>query len=212
MGRTGGPAIFAGVYKRRAGPILRREKNFFVSDRPKGSHTEVEIMSDIWMVDKSGREWSAPINIGAVVNTEDVEVQPFYSTDDKLYFNRRDGIYYSQYSDDSFSTPDKLDENIFKGRLSGLCISPDNTVLMVLSNREGGLGSFDLYVSFRKKTGAWSNLVNVGDPVNSRESEANATFSPDGKYIFFSRSGDIYWVSASSPEKLKEKVLLQEKD
>lgn len=188
------------------------EKLFFVSNRPKGSHTEAEMMPDIWMVGKSGGEWSVPINVGAVVNTDDLEVQPFYSTDDKLYFNRRDGIYYSQFSDGRFSIPVKLDEKIFKGRLSGLCISPDNAVLMVHSNMEGGLGSFDLYVSFRHETGAWSNLVNVGDPINSGESEANATFSPDGKYIFFSRSGDIYWVSASSLEKLKEKVLLKEKD
>ncbi|HUU06727.1 MAG TPA: DJ-1/PfpI family protein [Patescibacteria group bacterium] len=178
---------------------------FFVSNRPKDGCSEPEKMPDIWMVNRVEGEWSKPRNAGEPVNTDEVEVQPFYSIDDKLYFCRRDGVYYSQFSGEHFLPPVKLDENTFKGRLSGICISPDNNTLIVHSNMAGGLGGWDLYASFRGKTGEWSSLINIGAPVNSAESEGNATFSPDGKYLFFSRGGDIYWISAKIMDGLRSK-------
>lgn len=181
------------------------KKLFFVSIRPLEGKTEPEKMPDIWMVNRTGERWGNPMNMGPPVNTDDVEVQPFYSVDDKLYFGRRDGIYYSQYENGKYRQPVKLDEEIFRGRLSGICISPDNNILVLHSNNPGGRGGWDLYGSFRKKSGHWSQMVNLGNIVNSSQNEANATFSPDGKYLFFTRGDDIYWVSAKILDDLKPK-------
>ncbi len=181
------------------------QKLFFVSNRPKADSVQPQKMPDIWVSEKTYGGWSAPQNIGMPVNTEGIEVQPFYSTDNKLYFGRKDGIYYSQYSNGQFSDPVKLDDNIFKGRVRGVCISPDNKTLVVHSDMPGGFGNWDLYISFIGKSGNWTQLINMGNTVNTDQSEANATFSPDGKYLFFSRGDDIYWVSAKIIEELRPK-------
>lgn len=106
------------------------------------------------------------------------------------------GIYVSQYAGSVFSEPEKLDEGLFGGQVSGPCVSPDNRALVVHARRDGGFGSWDLYASFRDAAGKWGELINLGKAVNTEAAEAGASFSPDGKYMFYSRDGDIYWVSA----------------
>jgi hypothetical protein len=176
---------------------------FYVSNRPKDGFGEAQRMPDIWMVTRNGPDWGEPKNIGSPVNTDGMEAQPFFSSENRLYFGRMDGIYCSQYSDGKFSEPVKLNDDIFQGRVRGLCISPDNKVLIMHSDKPGGYGGWDLYVSFKDKNGSWLKMVNMGSGINTNLPEANATFSPDGNYIFFSRGDDIYWVSAKTIEELR---------
>lgn len=181
------------------------QKLFFVSNRPKDGSNDPQRMPDIWVSERISNGWGFSKNIGAPVNTDGVEVQPFYSIDNKLYYGRSDGIYYSQYSNEHFSEPVKFDDNIFKGRVRGVCISPDNEILIVHSDMTGGYGRWDLYISFKDQTGRWTKLINMGNSINTEQAEANATFSPDGKYLFFTRGDDIYWVSAKIIEELRPK-------
>jgi hypothetical protein len=87
-------------------------------------------------------------------------------------------------------------------------IAPDENYMIFNSNRPGGVGERDLYVSFRMKDGLWSNPVNIKQ-VNTEKDEWGATVSPDGKYLFFTRSqdreGDIYWIDAKIIEELRLK-------
>jgi|GEM_PF-669043 len=167
---------------------------YFVSNRPEKGSTEVQKMPDIWVVNRTSDSWSVPINLGDPVNTEGLEAQPFFSSDNRLYFGRTDGIYCSEYSDGIFSVPVKLTDSIFQGRVRGICMSPDNEVCILHSDKPGGHGSWDLYCSCKDAHGNWTALINMGDSINTEQSEANATFSPDGKYLFFSRGDDIFWV------------------
>jgi hypothetical protein len=52
------------------------KKLFFVSNRPKQGEAELQKMPDIWMVCRTDSTWNNPINIGAPINTDGVEVQP----------------------------------------------------------------------------------------------------------------------------------------
>ena len=131
------------------------EMLFFVSNRPRNGSGEAQRMPDIWMVKRSGTEWREPQNIGSPINTDGVEAQPFFSSDNRLYFGRMDGIYCSHYSDGTFSEPVKLSDEIFQGRVRGICLSPDNEVLIVHSDRPGGFGGWDLYCSFKDSQGKW---------------------------------------------------------
>lgn len=180
------------------------QKLFFVSNRPEAGSNEIQKMPDIWISERTGKEWSEPVNPGLPVNTDGIEVQPFYSNENYLYFGRGDGIYCSQYANGYFSEPVKLDENIFKGRVRGICVSPDNETLIVHSDKTDGYGKWDLYISFNQ-SGKWTERINMGNKINTEQSEANATFSPDGKYIFFTRGDDIFWVSAKIIEELRPK-------
>jgi hypothetical protein len=67
----------------------------------------------------------------------------------------------------------------------------------------------DLYVSFRKKDGFWTEPENLGEEVNTIGGVA-LTLTSDGKYLLFTGKGnehnsDIYWVSTKTIEKLKSK-------
>jgi len=186
------------------------KKLFFVSNRPRSGQGEGEKFPDIWMVEKVGGQWGEPKDIGEPVNRLDITLFPFLSVEEKLYFGgmaadrSSRGLYVSQYSGGRFGEPEKLDGDIF-GEASSPCVSPDNRTMIVHSSKSGGWGSADLYASFKTATGAWGPLINLGPAVNTEAAEAGASFSPDGQFLFFSRAGDVYWVSAKILEELKPK-------
>jgi len=193
-------------------PCLSPDGNslFFVSNRPLSGKGEGEKLPDIWVVEKTAGRWGEPRNLGEPVNRLDIVVQPFMAADDKLYFGGQKadrsarGIYVSRRVRGVFAEPEILDGTVF-GEASGPCVSPDNRVLIVHARKEGGFGNWDLYASFRDASGNWGALVNLGSAVNTEAAEAGASFSPDGKYIFFTRAGDIYWVSAEVLEGMRPK-------
>lgn len=80
-------------------------------------------------------------------------------------------------------------------------IAADESFIIFESDRPGGFGQQDLYVSFRRDD-EWSTPANLGSAVNTEQIEDEAYVSPDGKYLFFNRRAayttrqhtDIYWV------------------
>jgi hypothetical protein len=180
-------------------------KLFFVSDRPLNNKAEANKTPDLWYVEKVGGAWGEPINLGSPVNGDGVEVQPFMSADHYFYFCRPPGeIYCSMIVDAKMQTPVKLSEAINKGRVSSPCLPPDCTYMIFHSNLAGGHGGYDLYVSFKDESGNWTEAKNM-DNINTPVDEGGPTISPDGKYLFFSRDGNIHWVSTRIIEELRPK-------
>ena len=79
--------------------------------------------------------------------------------------------------------------------------------MIFCSDKPGGMGDADFYISFSTDEGSWSEPVNMGANINSEGAEYIPYVSPDGKYFFFTsdKSGnwDIYWVDAGIIEELK---------
>ena len=68
----------------------------------------------------------------------------------------------------------------------GPAISKDGLSLYFHSNRPGGLGGFDMYVSQRASVDdPWGLPMNLGPPVNTAFDEGNPAFSRDGHSLFF---------------------------
>jgi len=67
-------------------------------------------------------------------------------------------------------------------------LTPDGRTLYFASDRPGGLGGTDIYVSRRTAAG-WSEPVNLGEPVNTPEDDLAPTIAPDLKTLFFSSKG-----------------------
>lgn len=80
-------------------------------------------------------------------------------------------------------------------------VSPDETYLVFASERPGGHGGADLYVTAWKADGTWTTPVNLGPRVNSKFEDYAPMVSPDGRYLFFTSgtpgSDDVYWIAAS---------------
>jgi hypothetical protein len=66
----------------------------------------------------------------------------------------------------------------------GLIVSSGGREIYFYSNRPGGLGGTDLYVSQRTDSG-WSTPKNAGEAINSTADEYDPALSPDGRSIFF---------------------------
>jgi hypothetical protein len=75
---------------------------------------------------------------------------------------------------------------------------PNEAYVVYSSDRPGGCGRNDLYVSFADGQGAWTAPRNLGPTINSSDHDSSPYLSPDHKYLFFAREAstdaDIYWV------------------
>ena len=133
-----------------------------------------------------------------------------YVFDDYL---SNDLIRISSIKDGERLPPEVMGPNVNTGKWTAHpFIAPDESYLIWDSEREGGFGDSDLYISFKQKGGAWSEAINMGSAVNSDKWDAYASVTPDGKYILFNRAldddskeVDIYWVDASIIEELRPK-------
>lgn len=98
-------------------------------------------------------------------------------------------------NDTLWSEPVKLCENI--NRKSGTqgnfapFLAPDEVTMFFSSDRKGGYGSADIYLSQRQDNSwlKWSEPINLGPLVNSDGWESYFSISPDGKHSYFV-SGD----------------------
>ncbi|MCP4171025.1 MAG: hypothetical protein GY758_09675 [Fuerstiella sp.] len=66
----------------------------------------------------------------------------------------------------------------------GAIPSADGRTLFMYSNRAGGTGGFDIYVS-EWRDEEWTSPVNAGRPVNSFADEYDPAISPDGQTLYF---------------------------
>ncbi|WP_218058562.1 TolB family protein [Allomuricauda sp. CP2A] len=127
-------------------------------------------------------------------------------------------IWYSRLIDGKHEEPKRLTHTINNGKSFHPFIAPDESYLIFDSEREGGYGDSDIYISFREQDGSWGNPINLGDKINTQAWEACASVTPDGKYLFFNRTVgpvkyenddyenvDIFWVDAQVIENLKHK-------
>jgi tetratricopeptide (TPR) repeat protein len=66
------------------------------------------------------------------------------------------------------------------------CISADGLSLYFESNRQGGLGGHDLYVTTREtKSDQWGESMNLGPPINTSANEWNPRIPADGLSLYF---------------------------
>jgi Tol biopolymer transport system component len=179
--------------------------------------------------------WSTPVNLGATINSSSGEIGPAISKDGlSLYFNSdRPGgfggqdLWVSQRAsvDAPWGTPRNLGPVVNSGALDAVpSLSRDEHWLFFNSNREGGFGQLDLWVSYRAHKHddfAWEAPVNLGPGVNSESIDAGAGFFENDEggrpLLFFvsTRPGglgnfDIYVVAATAPGSLGPATLVPE--
>ncbi|MEL6973040.1 MAG: hypothetical protein AAFO02_22940, partial [Bacteroidota bacterium] len=83
-------------------------------------------------------------------------------------------------------------------------IDPDESYIIFCSTREEGLGRGDLYISFKNEDGSWTNAINMGAPVNTVHHELCPFVTKDGQYFFYTSDQDIYWVSTTIFDELRD--------
>lgn len=200
--KTPGIASFSGTYSDMEPFLSPGElRLYFASNRPLNTTSADTKDYDLWYVERESRDaqWSAPINLGSPVNSEQNEFYPSLTTSGNLYFTSdrpgsrgKDDIFYSAFKAGEYELPISLGESVnSEGYDFNAFVSADESYLLFTGyNREDGLGSGDLYLSFRNQQGEWSQAKNLGAEINSRQMD----YCPfvDGK------SGVLYFTSRRS--------------
>ena len=98
-------------------------------------------------------------------------------------------IFFTYNKDGLWSKPENLGDAINTTAYeSHPYISPDGSFLVFTSDREGGQGETDLYISFKSKSGEWTKAVNLGKGINTKYSEMTPFIAENGELYYTSRS------------------------
>lgn len=121
------------------------------------------------------------------------EYSPTISTDGRTMIFQADidkpkkyKIYARQKVFDKWSKPMALDNINSKYADGGCFITYDQNYLIFTSDRPGGFGNCDLWISQRKGD-QWSDPADMGAPINSPGYEGFPSLSPDGNTLYFVR-------------------------
>jgi outer membrane protein OmpA-like peptidoglycan-associated protein/Tol biopolymer transport system component len=99
-------------------------------------------------------------------------------------------LYISYATPQGWSEPQNLGENINSHYWeSSPSLSPDNRMLYFSSNRPGGYGGADLYVSVRQPNGKWSVAKNMGKTINSIGDETAPYVHADNQTLYYTSTG-----------------------
>lgn len=150
----------------------------------------------------------SPVNLGSGINSNHLEYYPSLTIDGKkMIFTRRikndEDFYESELINNVWTeakpAPGKINTNLNEGAQN---ISQDGEWLIFTGcNYPEGVGSCDLYISYKLKNGGWTQAENFGPIVNTDQWESAPSLSPDKRDLYFSSNrfggygGKDIWVS-----------------
>jgi len=169
-------------------------KFYFASNRLLNRPGANEENWDIWVMDRAGVSWGEPRNLGHPISTANGEFFPSVTRDGTLYFTRGDNtagtnfIYRSRLAGGQYTEPEKLGPQVNSTRAQyNAFVAPDESYLIVpVFGRADSRGGTDYYIIYRDPNDSWSDPVNLGDRINTRQNQEWSPYvSPDGRYFFF---------------------------
>jgi tetratricopeptide (TPR) repeat protein len=153
-----------------------------------------EYREDIFMSTKqSDSTWSEPVSVTSL-NTNGNDAAIAISPDGQTLFsfssnNDLGDLYQSNLIGSEWTKPAKLNKNVNTEAWEGSCsMTADGRYLFFASERKGGLGGRDIYVS-EKVNGDWGPATNLGPTINTVTDEDAPFIHPDGITMFFSSKG-----------------------
>jgi hypothetical protein len=185
------------------------QKVFYNSERPKPERGGS--VGEIWYSEKKPSGWSdakyltETINKGWIMFVTASKNKTLYFTGG---FNRIYGVYKSEFVNGEYQEPEYLSDEINYLRGAHPYIAPDESYL-IFDAQPDGMGKSQLFISFKDGNDNWTRAKKFDDTINASYTENIPNVSPDGKYFFFHRNNDIYWVNSMIIEKLKQEELKQ---
>lgn len=196
--RNIGPAVNSSFHE--ISPLVSADGNtmIFTSNR---STDDYAIKSgtnfeDIYITyRRDNGDWESPKLISPNINSKYNDAAASLSPDGKtlfLYYESGAGdIYTSTLDENGWSKPVPLNSNINHPLFweTSACISADGKKLYFTSNRPGGYGELDIYVSELDARGQWGKAVNLGPTINTPLNEDAPFIHADGVTLYFSSDG-----------------------
>ncbi|MFO7862790.1 MAG: OmpA family protein [Salinivirgaceae bacterium] len=178
------------------GPVVSGDETtlIFTSNRNGDQKASLESSDDLFIAKKEGEIWGEPERMSSI-NTAGHEASVSLSFDgNTLVLYRNDGgdgnLYISEFDGASWSTPELMPDviNSLEQETHG-CFSVDKNEFFFSSNRPGGYGGLDIYVTRKLPNGYWGEPENLGPEINTPYDEDTPFLHPDNKRLYFSSSG-----------------------
>jgi tetratricopeptide (TPR) repeat protein len=171
----------------------RRKNNVWTNTDPYGNYFE-----DIYISKKNGEDWDKPVMLDTNINTSVHDACTGLSADGEkmmLYRTSKDlksgDIYESFLTDKKWSNPQLLGPIVNSPEFleTSACYSTNGEIIFFSSNRPGGFGGKDLYLSKKLPNGKWGEPFNLGSAINTEYDEDAPFIHPAMNTLFFSSKG-----------------------
>lgn len=208
------PTLFGSDDKIYVTSARKSKKGAIIDNRLGESYT------DIYGYSFSGGKWqqlkgkNLPDNL---VNTKSGEGSGVFNKDQTIYYYTNCtieksvcAIYFVKLIDGKWDEPRRLNRNINAPGSNSKhpALSPNGDTLYFASDRNGGFGETDLWMSFSSNGINWSEPKNLGKEINTPFKEGSPFFDPKQNKLFFSSNGhrgfggfDIYLANGISLKK-----------
>ncbi|MFP4555739.1 MAG: hypothetical protein ACLFNU_02605 [Bacteroidales bacterium] len=171
-------------------PVVTQDEEMLV-------YTSVQqFYSAIMMSTRRSDIWTHPINLNSQMFADGpIRTTGISADGTTLLLARNDNDIFNLYTSNYDSTnnswsvisrmPREINSRSWENYAS---FSPTADTLYFSSNRSGGAGGFDIYMS-AKVDGEWGEAVNMGEVFNTTFDEIAPVISHDGQKLFFSSKG-----------------------
>lgn len=179
-------------------PVLTADERTIIFTRREGAGIQYD--EDIFISRKNDQgEWTEPQSISDAINTGFNEGTTAISADGRmLIFTSCQGrqtmgscdLFVSYKTGDHWSVPENLGQAVNSPAWeSQPSLSADGRMLFFISDRPGGKGKRDIWVSNLNDDGEWSKAVNPGAPVNTPDDEVSPFIHVNGRTLYFASKG-----------------------
>ena len=175
-------------YPGASNPVISKNDSVFVFTQQENDTTRILCSY------KSG-VWKLPSDITAQLGSKNKIYSNSITGDGKLLIiymdeNGDGNLYFSQRKDSVWTRLKSLGKNIntIYWEAHGY-ITPDGKTLIFASNRPGGEGELDLWISEKDNNGLWKKPLNCGKIINTPYNENTPFYDPETNEMLFSSAG-----------------------
>lgn len=180
---------------------VENQKLLFTSQRENTTGEKINkydnnYYEDIFESEFANETWNTSQNLGKIFSTKNNDALVGLNssaTKAFIYKGLENGgdLFISTKKITTWSKPISLGNSINgkKSKENSATLTNDDSTLYFTSNREGGFGGFDIYVSYKKSNGKWDTPQNLGFEINSPADELSVCLSHDNQTLYFASNG-----------------------
>ena len=153
------------------------------------------ISNAIYISRKKTGKWQTPVDITSEIKAgDDCSTSSLNSNGTMLFLYKEDiedgNIYSTNFVNGTWTPIKKLNRNVnTKYFESHASISPDGSKLYFTSNKAGGQGGLDIYVTEKDPAGDWGEAKNLGAVINTPFNEDTPFITRNDSLLYFSSEG-----------------------
>ncbi|MBX9850780.1 MAG: OmpA family protein [Cytophagaceae bacterium] len=181
-------------YYIHAYPVVTADQEILIFTKRDGPNADQD--EDIMISKKVNGQWTDPVSLSKNINSEFNEGACTMSADGKVLVftscNRKDGLgacdlYVSYREGNEWSVPENLGPNVNSNVWdSEPALSADGRILYFTSERKGGYGKEDIWVTEKNEKGEWAPARNLGKDINTPGREVSPFIHANGTTLYFS--------------------------